>query len=76
MLPPKVGLSERLNTIAALFVILPARLPVVPPQSICKTPAEIVVPPVIVLLPVRVRVPAPILTRATLFVAPSASVPP
>ena len=47
MAPLKVGLSERLNTSArVVLLILPTRLPVVPPLSICKVPAEIVVPPV------------------------------
>src|SRR5437762_3353461 len=59
--PAKVMESERLKASAALFVTLPAMLPVVPPLPTCRTPAEMVVPPVYVLLPVRMSLPVPLL---------------
>ncbi len=37
--------SERLNLRAPLSTIAPVMLPAVPPDPICKVPAEIVVPP-------------------------------
>jgi hypothetical protein len=51
--------SERLNTSVPLLAIFPEIEPLVPPLPICNTPAEIVVPPVCVFVPVRMKVPPP-----------------
>jgi hypothetical protein len=56
-------LSERLNTSEALFVIVPASEPAVPPSPICSVPEEIRVFPEKVFSPVRASVPPPSYTR-------------
>jgi hypothetical protein len=57
-----VRLSLRLNTNTPLFTIPQLRLPVVPPFPICNVPALIVTAPM-VLLAVKINVPAPALTN-------------
>ncbi len=52
MLPAKVVSTLRLNTSAALLVMLPRMLPAAVPSPICKVPPLMVVPPPCVASPV------------------------
>jgi hypothetical protein len=55
--PPKVKTSDRLTAKMPLLATLPTIEPLVPPSPSCKVPAEIVVPPVYELSPLRIIVP-------------------
>jgi len=70
MSPRKVKTSERLTAKMPLLATLPTIEPLVPPSPSCKVPAEIVVPPVYELSPLRIIVPVPALVS---LIVPGAS---